>query len=275
MTRHLNKRMLVGIAFALLAFAAFIVANRGYHASLRDVQYFNGWFLATLLGAMLLLPMRKTLSVLPLGRVRYWLQVHYYLGFLTVGVFLVHTKFRFPNAPMEWVLWILFCTIAVSGAVGGLLSKLIPRRLEEHGNRVLFEQIPGKRAALAEQAEAIGIEAARSGKATSLTTLYSESLFAYFAGTSNTIAHLRMSDRPLRRILGELQSVERYLDDDGKVLLRKMEGLVRAKNNLDFQYANAGILKTWLFFHVPPTYAAIAVIILHVLIAYGFSTGIS
>lgn len=275
MTRYLNRRILTGTAFAIVAFAAFVIANRGYHASLRDVQYFNGWFLAGLFVAMLLLPVRKSLSVLPMGRVRYWMQTHYYLGFLTVGVFLVHTKFRLPNAPMEWVLWLLFCTIAISGAIGGLLSKLIPRRLEEHGNRVLFEQIPRRRAALAEQAEAVGIEAARSGKATSLTTLYTESLFAYFSGTANTIAHLRMSDRPLSRILGELQSVERYLDDDGKVLLRKMEDLVRAKNNLDFQQANAGILKTWLFLHVPPTYAAIALIVLHVMIAYGFSTGIS
>jgi cytochrome b561 len=275
MTRYLNRRIVIGAAFSLVAFALFAFANRSYHASLRDVQYFNGWILAAFFAAMLLLPLRKSLPVLPLGRVRNWLQIHYYLGYLTLGVFLVHTKFRLPNAPVEWILWGLFCTIAFSGMIGGLLSKLIPRRLEEHGNRVLFEQIPSRRAALAEQAEAVGIEAARSGKATSLTTLYSESLFAYFSGPSNTIAHLRMSDRPLRRILGELRSIDRYLDDDGKMLLKKMEDLVRAKNNLDFQQANAGILKTWLFFHVPPSYAAIALIVLHVIIAYGFSTGIS
>ena len=54
-----------------------------------------------------------------------------------------------------------------------------------------------------------------------------------------------------------------------------MRQLVRAKNDLDFQYANGGLLKLWLFVHVPPTYALILAILAHVVVAYAFSSGIA
>ena len=57
----------------------------------------------------------------------------------------------------------------------------------------------------------------------------------------------------------DIQSLRAYLDESGKARLLKMRDLVEAKSNLDFHYANAGLLRLWLFVHVPPTYALLAV----------------
>ncbi|MEP3430468.1 MAG: hypothetical protein ABJN98_17410 [Roseibium sp.] len=275
MSAFLNRKMLANLTATTLLFAVIYFMNKAYSISLRDVQYFNGWVLVTLIVAMLLLTVRKKLVVLPLGRTKYWLQLHYYLGLVTLAVFLIHTDFSWPNAPAEWVLWILFCLVAVSGLFGGLVSKVVPKRLEEQDDRVSFEILPSLRAQLAERAETLAMNSLQGGDSRSLAELYVDRLHHYFSAPRNIWAHLRLSDLPLARMLGEVESIQRYLDETGKSRLDEMMSLVKAKNALDFHYAHGCVLKFWLFVHVPQTYAMIVFIIVHVAIAYGFSSGIS
>lgn len=275
MSATMNKKMILSLLAASLFFAVLFFLNDAYSIALRDAQYFNGWALAALIAAMLSLTVRKKVVILPFGRAKYWLQLHYYLGLVTIAVFLLHTDFQLPDAPVEWLLWIFFALVALSGLFGGLASKMVPRRLEGHGDRILFENIPLQRARLASRAEALAMDSLQGGVSRSLAELYVKRLHRYFSAPRNVWAHLKLSELPLTRIQGELESVQRYLDDTGKTRLEEMKSLVRAKNNLDFQYANGGVLKFWLFLHVPQTYAMIIFIIAHVVIAYGFSSGIS
>ncbi len=273
--RKFNKGMLVNLAFAGGAFFLFYMGNLGYEVALRDVQYFNGWILTVCMIVMMALTLRKRMVILPFGKVRLWLLLHYYLGFLTAGIFLVHSRWRFPDSPLEWLLWALFIIVAVSGLFGGLVSKLVPKRLEVHGERILFERIPVFRNQLAEEAEALALESVKGGNTVSIANLYTDMLGEFFARPRNYFAHLRSSNRPLSRIMGEMVSIERYLDDEGRTRLAKMRDLVETKNNLDFQYANGSLLKLWLFLHIPATYALIIAIVAHIVVVYAFSAGIA
>lgn len=271
----LSRRNLVNLAWAMLAFLVFLIGHVSYETSLRDVQYFNGWVLVGCMTLLFLLTVRKKLVILPFGRVRFWLLLHYYLGFVTVGVFLTHTRFQMPDSALEWVLWILFVLIAFSGLLGGVLSKIVPSRMEAHGERLLFERIPMFRAQLSAQAEDLVIDSIENGNTYSIANLYTNRLVDYFAGHRNIWAHLRSSKLPLARLLGELDAIERYLDENGKAHLQRLRDLVVAKDNVDFNYANGGLLKLWLFLHIPTTYALIVAILVHVIVAYAFSTGIA
>jgi hypothetical protein len=275
LTRLLTRRgfVLVNLAVACLFFALFFLANIRYDVALRDAQYFNGWMLLTCIAVMMILTIRKRVVILPFGRVRRWLLIHYYLGFVTIAIFLVHTKFRLPNSPLEWLLWSMFVLVAVSGLFGALISKVMPPRLEARGERILFERIPIFRNQLATEAEAIARDSIRDGNTASIAKLYVDILARFFAGPRNVLAHLNSSNVPLARIMTELHSVERYLDDAGKVRLARMRELVEAKNNLDIQYANTLLMRIWLFLHIPPTYAMLVFAVVHVLLAYAFSTG--
>lgn len=270
----LNKSVLINIALASIVFALFYAWNTRYDVALRDVQYFNGWTLAACITIMMLLTLRKRMVILPFGRVRFWLLVHYYLAILTVGAFLVHTRFKLPDSLLEWVLWSLFVLVAVSGIFGALISKYISPKLEAHGERIMFERIPVFRNQLAIEAEALARESVKDGTA-SIAKLYVDVLGNFFAGPRNVLAHLHSSHVPLARLLDELSSIERYLDDAGKARLAKMRELVETKNNLDFQYANAGLLRLWPFLHLPPTYALLVIAVVHVILAYAFSARIA
>jgi hypothetical protein len=228
--------------------------------------------LVSCMTAMIMLASRKRVVILPFGRVRFWLLVHYYVGFLTVGIFLVHTKFRLPDSPLEWLLWTLFVLVVLSGMFGAVMMKTVPPRLEARGERILFDRIPVFRAKLADEAEALAQDSVKDGNTESIARLYADILGDFFAGPRNVFAHLMSSNVPLARILGELSSIERYLDEAGKARVIKMRDLVEAKDNLDFHYANSGLLRWWLFLHVPPTYALLVVAVIHVVLAYAFST---
>ena len=271
----LNRGVLLNLTGASIAFAIFYLGNLIYDVSLRDVQYFNGWALVAGISVLMLLSFRKKVVILPFGPVRKWLRLHYYLGFVTVGVFVVHTKYRIPDSPLEWLLWCLFVLTALSGIFGGVISKVIPPRLEVRGERILFERIAMFRAQLAEQAEELVRQSIEDSNTLSIANLYNDVLAEFFARHHNIIAHLQSSNRPLSRMLGALDAIERYLDEDGKGHLENMRVIVRAKNNLDFHYANGGLLKFWLFFHIPATYALIVAVIVHIVVAYAFSAGIA
>lgn len=271
----MNRSVLLYLALASIAFAVFYVGNLVYDISLRDAQYFNGWILVAGISVLMFLTFRKKVVILPFGQVRKWLKLHYYLGFVTVGVFVVHTNYRIPDSPLEWLLWCLFVLIAVSGIIGGVISKVIPPRLEARGESILFERIATYRVQLAAQAEELVRQSIKHGNTLSISNLYNDMLAEYFAGHRNIIAHLRASTRPLAGMLGALDEIERYLDKDGKGDLEQMRALVEAKNNLDFRYANGALMKLWLFFHIPAVYAMIVAIIVHIIISYAFSMGIA
>jgi hypothetical protein len=270
-----SRSAVVNFALAGIFFLLFWLVNARYDVALRDAQYFNGWMLVSSIAVMMLLTLRKRVVILPFGRVRLWLLIHYYLGFVTVGIFLVHTKFRLPDSPLEWLLWTLFVLVAVSGLFGALITKVIPPRLEARGERILFERIPVFRNQLSVEAEALARDSVKDGNTESIAKLYVDVLGNFFSGPRNILAHLQLSNVPLARIRGELTSIERYLDDAGKLHLEKMRDLVEAKNNLDFQYANAGLLRLWPFLHIPPTYAMLTTAVVHVVLAYAFTTRIA
>jgi len=268
-----SRNKAVNLAFVGVAFALFYVEDWRRDIALGDARFFSGWVLFACMMAMLLLTWRKKVIVLPFGRVRFWLLFHYYVGFLTAAVFLVHTKHELPGSLLHWLLWSLFVLVSLSGLVGAIMSKVVPARLEAHGERILFDRIQLFRAQLAEQAEAIARDSVLDGNTQSIARLYAGTLSDFFAGPRNVLSHLAASKVPLARILSELSATERYLDEAGKVRLLKMRDLVEAKSNLDFHYANGGLLRLWPFLHVPATYALMAATAVHVVLEYAFTTG--
>jgi hypothetical protein len=260
--------MLVGIAFVL-----FMLENWRRDIALHDFQFFNGWTLFTCIIVMMLLSWRKKVIILTVGRVRFWLLVHYYVGFLTAAVFVVHTKYELPGSLLHWLLWGLFVLVSLSGLVGATISKIVPPRLEGQGERILFDRIPLFRAQLAEQAEAIARDSVQDGNTRSIAKLYANTLSEFFAGPRNILLNLAASKVPQSRILGQLSAIERYLDEAGRDRLQKMRDLVEAKSNLDFHYANGGFLRVWLFVHIPATYALLTAIAVHVVLEYAFAAG--
>jgi hypothetical protein len=268
-----SRNTAINLAVVTVAFALFFVETRRRDIALHDKQFFSGWVLFACIAVMMLLSWRKKVVILPFGRVRFWLLVHYYVGFLTIAIFAVHTKYELPGSLLHWLLWSLLVLVSLSGLAGAALSKIVPQRLEAQGERIMFDRIPLFRAQLAEQAEAIARDSVQDGNTRSIARLYVDTLSDFFAGPRNSLSHLVASKVPQARLLSQISAIERYLDEAGKVRLQKIRDLIEAKSNLDFHYTNGGLLRLWLFLHIPATYALLVAITVHVVLEYAFTAG--
>lgn len=245
-----------------------------YGTSLRNPKFFDGWVLCVGMLFLVLFNVRKKLPMLPIGRMRIWMQLHLYVGYFVVAAFILHAGLSFPSGAIEWGLWVLFIIVALSGVVGAYLLRATPAKLEHHSERIIFERIPGFRAQLADEAEALAIGSVNEEKSLSISNLYINTLHEFFRRPANILAHLGTSQRALARINSEIDALNQYLDTSGKERLAQIKDLVQAKDNLDYQYALQGMLKVWLFVHVPATYGLIVLVAAHVAIVYAFSSGV-
>lgn len=89
-----------------------------------------------------LLAARRRLPAARMGNAQFWLRGHLWIGTLTIPFALFHAGFG-VGGPVEWVLWILFFAIVLSGFWGLFLQQLLPRMMLEQLPRETFvEQIP-------------------------------------------------------------------------------------------------------------------------------------
>ncbi len=243
-----------------------------YGASLRNPRFFDGWVLAAAMIAQLSLHVcRKRWILLP-GSDNARVTFHIYTGVFVVALFAAHTVSTLPDTLFEWVLWIFFILIVMSGVLGAYLTRAIPHRLEEYGERLVLETIPVRRSELAHHAARVSLQTQAGSPL--ISDLYTRVLYGFFKGPRNLWFHLRSSRRPMKQLMFELETVEAELNQDERHVMEEIKRLVEHKNRLDFQYAHEGALKLWLAVHIPATYGLFVLSILHVLSIYAYRSGV-
>jgi len=269
MKRIVRNSVLAAIALVVVYWFVWL-----YETGFRDPRFFDGWVLVACIVVLTLFNVRKKLAMLPLGKAAAWMQAHIYAGWIAVGTFALHTELSLPDAPLEWALWVVFLIVALSGVIGVYLTRSLPPKLEAHEERVLFERIPQFRSQLAREVGDLAIGSVNEAGSMTISDLYINTLHEFFARPQNLLLHLRGSRRPLIRICSEIDKLERYLDATGKEILARIKNCVITKDALDFQYANQGALKFWLFIHIPATYGLITLAIAHIAVMYAYSSGV-
>jgi hypothetical protein len=269
--RRFRRQLFSGLFVLAAACGAALWLHLKFSQALPAYSFLTGW---VLLAAMLVLTFynaRKKLPFLPWGTSESWLQIHIYLGFFTVLLFLIHLNFRLPRGWFEITLAWLFALVSGSGVAGLFLSRVLPRRLATRGGEVIFEQIPARRHALIAGAEklALGPEA----KSPAIAEFYTRRLARFFAAPNNSWLHLVESRRPLNALLAEVNDLRRTGSEAERATLEKLEQLVRQKDGLDYHRSLQLALKLWLFVHIPLTYGLLVFTAAHIVFAFGFSGG--
>ena len=111
-------------------------------------QFQTGWLLFALMVALTVFNVRKKLPFLPVLSAKAWMQFHIWTGLVSAAVFFWHTGWRWPSGWFNGIFSLLYALVMVSGIVGWVWSRRIPQQLTDRGGEIIFEQIPGRRAAL-------------------------------------------------------------------------------------------------------------------------------
>ena len=258
--------------FFLLALAAILLLAKaiGSTALLRT-ELATGWLLATLVVGLALYNLRKKFPFLPLGSSANWLQIHIYMGLFSGILFLVHLQWQLPSGIFEIVLALLFSVVFVSGLLGLIISRVFARRLSTFPGEYLYRRISPMRHRILGQVERLVVQCMETTESTGVPEFYTRRLEPFFQKSRNFWHHLVLSNRPASLLLSELKSLERYLNETERDVVRQIGNLVKQKNDLDFHFAHQAILRYWLFIHVPLTYALLCFVAIHVVLVYAFS----
>ena len=270
------QAILIAIMTVGLLWLVWIYAN-----GLRDPRYLDGWILTC--GMILQVCFhiaQKTTRLTPKSAQR-WKKFHIFTGFLLIAVFVVHSDFSLPDTGFEWILWMGFVLVVLSGIFGIYLSWTLEtkRRIDEN---ISYDRIPERRAELAQQVKAIVAVTDPSSTAIALPglpydgwikDLYTNHLRPFLRGQRNFTAHLFGSQVPLTRLTEEIDALSNYVDQRGQEKLATIKDIVLEKDRLDFARVYLGLTRAWLFVHGPVTYALAVLIVLHVIVVYAFSSG--
>lgn len=275
MSGFFAKRRLVAITLLLAAIAAVIWGHRQLAPVLRQIAYLTGWALLAVCLFLTLYNARKKLPFLPLGNSRVWLQLHAYVGYFTFVLFFAHTGWRWPGGWFEGVLAALFFSVALSGVVGLLWSRIVPRRLTARGGDVLFERIPIVRRQLADRAMDLALKSVAATKSTAIADFYNLHLAGFLAHSQNLGRHVLESRSPMMRLQARIDDLNRFLNTEQRAVLAEIGTIVRQKDLLDYQHALQLSLRLWLFIHIPLTYGLLIFTALHVVLVFAFSSGVN
>ena len=252
-----------------------------YGNGLRDPRYLDGWVLAGGVGLQLFFHTAMKTGRLSTRSAMRWRKVHIFIGYLLIAAFLSHSDLSLPDTSLEWALYASFVLVTLSGIFGTYLawSLQAKRGIDE---RISYDRIPARRDELARE---VHVAVARTDPPDAtialpappyhawIADLYTNHLREFFQGHRNFTAHLIGSQRPLKRLTGEIDTLSHYVDLQSQEKLVAIKKLVVEKDRLDFARVYLGLTKGWLFVHVPVTYALTVLVVVHILVVYAFSSG--
>lgn len=266
-------RRTVGISATLTAIAAVALVAAWQAASLRRAAFFTGYVLLVFVVFLALFHLRKKLPGAPIGAAAAWMQTHVYAGLAAIAIFALHVGFRLPTGAFESLLFSLFAATAGSGLFGLYLTRTDPRRLNLPPEEAIWERIPQLREATRQSARKLLVQAAAAGASGVLSDYYVHVAAPLVERPRGWAYRLWPSSRARRTVLSALEAQDRYLNDEERIVKRRLAALIRRQDDLDYQAAVGLRLKAWLFVHLGLTYSLLAAAALHVALVHAFGGG--
>ena len=223
----------------------------------------------TLMASMLLLGLfnsRKKLSMIPIGRGSTWLAFHVVLGIFALSLFGLHVGVFWPQGLYEQMLAGSFYMVSLSGVVGYALQRSLPRRLTQTGIEIIYERIPAELAEIRERVEVLVLECTEKSGSDTVAQHYMGTLNWYFQKPRFCLSHFVGGDAGGYWLRGPGGAARRYLNDVEKEYFDQIIALAELKSLVDRHFVCQGVMKKWLFLHIPLAVAVIALAVWHLIL---------
>ena len=273
--RYFTRRRIRNASLLLLVLAGAVMWVRARQESLGSSAFATGYLLLASVLFLALYNVRKKLPFLPLGSAAAWLQWHLYVGMGTVGAFALHAGPAWPRGYLDTLLAGVYLLTTASGIAGLYLTRTIPRQLARMGEEVIYERIPAFQLQVRRRAGEVVLESVAASGSTTLADFYTARLYDFFGRPRGWGYFWRPTSARRRALMREMRDLRRYLSEQEQTGCERLFGLLRRKDDLDFQSARQNALKLWLFAHIGLTYALVVLALLHGLLAHAFQGGVA
>jgi hypothetical protein len=264
-----RTRRLLSITCTLFAVGLSALGVQWTRDHLGDASTLTGWTLLVSTAGLYSLSARKASTHSGWGRVSAWLQVHMYMGSFASCLFLMHIGWPVRGI-FEIVLASCFVIVALSGVALAIMSRRTPLKLATLAIDRRVEQIPALRAAVARDAHTLALQSAEFGEGATLAEHYQQSLLPFFQSQRSWLYQLFPNGIQRRRLLRELNDLERYLAEQGNANRNALAHMVVSKDDLDYQYALQTRLRMLYVLHASLTWSLAMLVGVHVVLVYRF-----
>ncbi|QDV63294.1 hypothetical protein [Crateriforma conspicua] len=266
-----QRRRWVSLASTVLIALVYAAFHREVVASLGDARWLSGFTLAACLGVLVMIGMRRRIPVLPLGSVSTWTQVHIYTGLFAALVYVTHVPVLVGDGWLEGTLSVAFLATSLSGFYGLYASRTVPRRISRVGEEIRFDQYGWHRSQLHDAATRVISELGDGDAARIVKRIFDDKVQPYLARPLCLSQRLYPTPRIRQKLLADLNHQRRYLDEASALAVDQMMGLVRRRDQVDFQYALQWRLRIWVAAHATLSIVLVVLATVHVVIAIGIT----
>ena len=269
-TRSFRQRRIrsLGITLPVIGLVAGIAW--GIESSLGRANTFTGTMLLACLFVLILIGVRRRIPALPLGTASTWLQVHLYTGIFASAIYFLHVPHLIADGWIEGTLSIVFLVVTASGFYGIYASRTLPKRLTNVPGESRFDQLSWHRDQVETRANELLESVGNPSSNRVLQSFYQRYLDPYF-GTRPRIHDLVIPNGIRRRqLLSGLKELDRYLEEEGRLISGKLSALVRKRDDLDYQFALQLRLRSWVMFHSFLSVLLVILAIIHAILALSF-----
>ncbi|HEV8539501.1 MAG TPA: hypothetical protein VGR15_11340 [Bacteroidota bacterium] len=237
---------------------------------LSEINPGNWWGLtygivaSLLMGGAALLGIRRRAMNLAaktnLGKSQTWVQFHLYAGTLALLLVLMHSGFHIPTGVMNWWLWFLSIWVTVSGLVGVIIQKIVPRVLSSALSiEVLYDRIPALVAQIQESAERL-VETCTDP----VKDFYRKNVAAALVSPRSRAIYYVDITGGIQSRIRQFEYIRRVLSTEEKEKLDKLESMYKTKLEIDAHYTLQKALRWWLYAHVPISFVLLVLIVVHI-----------
>ena len=198
-----------------------------------------------------------------LGTTRAWMEIHLVSGVVFGALVLFHTGFSLPTGLFYWSLWTLSLYTVVSGVLGVLVQKLVPRLLSSGlTTEVVYERAGELVEDIRERSDELA-----SKTSPTVATAYQRELrgvlerlrprWIYFFDIGG-------GKRRYERMFTHLRSRLGADEHQTRQTLDELERLFVAKLEIDAGVTLQRALRWWVWAHVPPSMLLCGFVVAHI-----------
>ena len=200
-------------------------------------------------------------SAVPLLTAKNWVQAHVYLGVVALLAVVIHSGFTWPHGGFGWWLLLLSAWTTFTGLLGVWLQKWIPATMAE-GLQIeaLYERIPFLIEELVKEADALVADASDV-----LDRFYRQEVRDRLARLAPSWGFLLDVRGGRERALEPFRRMVSFVDAQDKGKVEDLMSIYTEKLELDAQYSLQGILRKWLWLHVPAAGLLMGLLVIHIL----------
>jgi hypothetical protein len=200
-------------------------------------------------------------SAVPLFTARNWVQAHVYVGVVALLAVVIHSGLTWPRGGFGWWLLLLSAWTTLTGLLGVWLQKWIPATLAE-GLQIeaLYERIPFLIEELVKEGDALVADASDV-----LDRFYRQEVRDRLGRLAPSWGFLLDVRGGRERALEPFRRMVSFVDAQDKGKVEDLMSIYTEKLELDAQYSLQGILRTWLWLHVPAAGLLMGLLVIHVL----------